>query len=62
MAKLVDALASGASGRKAVQVRFLFWALKIKKGRTQPRSPLFYFSATKIQRGMMGAAHHPSLN
>ena len=30
MAKLVDALVSGTSGRKAVQVRFLFWA-PIKK-------------------------------
>jgi hypothetical protein len=27
MAKLVDALVSGTSGRKAVQVRVLFWAL-----------------------------------
>ncbi len=27
MAKLVDALASGASVRKDVQVRLLFWAL-----------------------------------
>ena len=26
MAELVDALASGASGRKAVEVRVLFWA------------------------------------
>ena len=26
MAELVDALVSGTSGRKAVQVRFLFWA------------------------------------
>ena len=26
MAKLVDALVSGTSGRKAVQVRVLFWA------------------------------------
>jgi hypothetical protein len=28
MAELVDALASGASGRKAVEVRVLFWAPK----------------------------------
>ena len=27
MAELVDALVSGTSGRKAVQVRSLFWAL-----------------------------------
>ena len=26
MAELVDALVSGTSGRKVVQVRFLFWA------------------------------------
>ncbi len=28
MVKLVDTLVSGTSGRKAVQVRVLFWALK----------------------------------
>ncbi len=31
MAKLVDALVSGTSGRKAVQVRVLFWALNKKR-------------------------------
>ena len=30
MAKLVDALVSGTSSRKGVQVRFLFWAQKIE--------------------------------
>ena len=32
MAKLVDALPSGGSVRKDVQVRILFWALNIQKG------------------------------
>ncbi len=32
MAKLVDALVSGTSSRKGVQVRFLFWAQKITEG------------------------------
>ena len=30
MVKLVDTLVSGTSGRKAVQVRVLFWALSSK--------------------------------
>ena len=33
MVKLVDTLVSGTSGRKAVQVRVLFWAHIIKKKR-----------------------------
>ncbi len=32
MAELVDALVSGTSGRKVVQVRFLFWAQVEKPG------------------------------
>lgn len=31
MAELVDALVSGTSFRKEVQVRFLFWAPKTKR-------------------------------
>ena len=40
MVKLVDTLVSGTSGRKAVQVRVLFWALK-KEDRFS--TTLFFF-------------------
>ena len=37
MAELVDALASGASTRKGVEVRVLFWAPVLSKGRSKDR-------------------------
>ena len=39
MVKLVDTLVSGTSGRKAVQVRVLFWAQKF---------PLFFAQMVKL--------------
>ena len=42
MVKLVDTLVSGTSGRKAVQVRVLFWALK--KKRIVFQRPSFFIS------------------
>ena len=37
MAELVDALVSGTSNRKIVQVRVLFWAQKIKNSPVKRR-------------------------
>lgn len=42
MAELVDALVSGTSGRKVVQVRFLFWAQIHQKNLSEIRKG-FYF-------------------
>ena len=43
MAELVDALDSKSGYRKVVQVRFLFWALRLK-GCNSKGYALFYFS------------------
>jgi hypothetical protein len=45
MAKLVDALPSGGSVRKDVQVRILFWARKMDKSKNNSVCP-FLFSST----------------
>ena len=62
MAKLVDALPSGGSVRKDVQVRILFWAqkslysiyckgffVKFKCGSLQPESCIYRFATAAIK-------------
>ena len=49
MAELVDALGSGPSARKGVEVRVLFWAPYKKAG----FQPAFFFSSTE-----RGACYH----
>ena len=56
MVKLVDTLVSGTSGRKAVQVRVLFRALKKVGG-----FPPTFFSA-RNRTGAFGSFIHPLLN
>ena len=50
MAELVDALASGASGLTAVEVRVLFWAPSFRKRRTE-RCGAFFVLAYRLARG-----------
>ena len=42
VAELVDALASGASGLTAVEVRVLFWAPSFKRRRIPDAAPLLF--------------------
>mgnify|MGYP000871646597 CR=1 FL=1 len=49
MAELVDALASGASGLTAVEVRVLFWAPSFRKRRTE-RCGAFFVLAYRLAR------------
>ena len=56
MVKLVDTLVSGTSGRKAVQVRVLFRALK-KVGGFPPT-----FFSVRNRTGAFGSFIHPLLN
>ncbi len=48
MVKLVDTLVSGTSGRKAVQVRVLFWAPKHSERKVWERDKDFSFVLTDI--------------
>ena len=45
MAELVDALASGASTRKGVEVRVLFWAPIKNKGYSMKKNTFFRLSS-----------------
>ena len=46
MAELVDALASGASGLTAVEVRVLFWAPSFETASSERAAPFLFFGPT----------------
>ncbi len=50
MAELVDALASGASGLTAVEVRVLFWAPYYKRRRVFEHGAVFIFRLSQAAR------------